>query len=70
MEQQLQIIEKLITNTFDNPKKNCFQSKLEEMIQCTNFQKRLSKKINAAKCLTVKELRMYEVNGDILDEAT
>ena len=41
------------------------------------FSKEIIEKINAAKCLTLKELRitelalrMYEVNEDILDEST
>ena len=41
------------------------------------FSKEIIEKINTAKCLTVKELRitelalrMYEVNEDILDEST
>lgn len=41
------------------------------------FSKEIIEKINTAKCLTVKELRMtelalrmYEVNEDILNEAT
>lgn len=41
------------------------------------FSKEIIEKINTAKCLTVKELRitevalrMYELNEDILDEST